>query len=209
MGHVFLLGDSIFDNAAYAGSQPSVVEHLRDALPDGWRATLLAVDGAGARDVRDQLGGLDASATHLVVSAGGNDAYNASGVMGKHVATVADALGLLADAQARFRKDYGELLAALMAVGKPVTVCTIYDAIPGLGDPERAALTLFNDVVIRAAVEARAPVIDLRLVCDRTEDYSEVSPIEPSGPGGKKIASRIADVVDRHDFSAHRCCVYS
>lgn len=45
MGHVVLPGDSIFDNAAYVRG-PDMAAQLRAALPDGWRATLLAVDGA-------------------------------------------------------------------------------------------------------------------------------------------------------------------
>ena len=46
MAHLCLLGDSIFDNAAYVGGGPDVVTQLRAALPTGWKATLLAVDGA-------------------------------------------------------------------------------------------------------------------------------------------------------------------
>ena len=204
MGHVVLLGDSIFDNAAYVGRQPAVIEHLRRALPSGWAASLLAVDGDSAIDVREQLRRLDKSATHLFVSAGGNDAYNASGVLDQRVLTVADAIGLLAQAQARFHRDYQGLLGALLATEKPVTVCTIYDAIPGLGKSQRAALALFNDVIIRSAVEGLVPVIDLRVVCDQAEDYSDISPIEPSGHGGAKIARVIADVVAQHDFSLPR-----
>src|SRR5260370_3972449 len=204
VGHVFLLGDSIFDNATYVRSQPSVVEHLQRALPPGWRATLLAVDGASAIDVREQLHGLHDSATHLFVSAGGNDALNASGVFSRRVQTVAEAVGLLANAQARFRKDYRDLLRALLAVGKPLTVCTIYDAIPGLGQAERAGLALFNDVILQSAVEVLAPVIDLRFVCDEAKDYSDVSPSEPSGQGGAKIAQVIAHVVAQHYFSIRR-----
>lgn len=78
MGHIVLLGDSIFDNARYVPGGPSVVEHLRRALPAAWRATLLAVDGSVAADVVRQLADLPADATHLVVSAGGNDALGHS-----------------------------------------------------------------------------------------------------------------------------------
>jgi len=80
MGHVVLLGDSIFDNAAYVPGGPAVIDHLTAALPHGWRETLLAVDGAGADDVATQLRSLPADATHLVVSAGGNDALGHSGL---------------------------------------------------------------------------------------------------------------------------------
>jgi hypothetical protein len=55
MGHVILLGDSIFDNAAYVSGGPDVVSQLRAALPAGWQASLLAVDGAVITDVPRQL----------------------------------------------------------------------------------------------------------------------------------------------------------
>jgi hypothetical protein len=45
-GHIVLLGDSIFDNGAYVSGGPDVVAQLRSRLPQGWEATLLAVDGA-------------------------------------------------------------------------------------------------------------------------------------------------------------------
>ena len=45
-GHIILLGDSIFDNAAYVTGGRSVLSHLRRLLPDDWEATLLAVAGA-------------------------------------------------------------------------------------------------------------------------------------------------------------------
>ena len=46
MGHIVLLGDSIFDNARYVPDRPPVIEQLRRSLPPGWRASLLAADGA-------------------------------------------------------------------------------------------------------------------------------------------------------------------
>jgi hypothetical protein len=38
MTHIVLLGDSIFDNAAYVASGPDVVRQLREILPSGWGA---------------------------------------------------------------------------------------------------------------------------------------------------------------------------
>ena len=55
MGHVVLLGDSIFDNAAYVRGGPDVIRQLREALPAGWKATLAAVDGAVIDSVPRQL----------------------------------------------------------------------------------------------------------------------------------------------------------
>ncbi|NMR28168.1 hypothetical protein [Crystallibacter degradans] len=73
-GHVVLLGESIFDNKAYVGRGPDVVNQLRDELPPTWQATLLAVDGDVISGVPRQLRCLPRDATHLVISAGGNDA---------------------------------------------------------------------------------------------------------------------------------------
>ncbi|HEX8263373.1 MAG TPA: hypothetical protein VF547_10915, partial [Allosphingosinicella sp.] len=73
MGHVVLLGDSILDNGAYVRGGPDVVRQLRSKLPVNWDASLLALDGAVTREVRGQLARLPAGASHVVVSAGGND----------------------------------------------------------------------------------------------------------------------------------------
>jgi hypothetical protein len=74
VGHVVLLGDSIFDNASYVPGGLSLIEQLLHNVPDGWQASLLAVDGSVAADVLEQLRDLPPDASHLVVSAGGNNA---------------------------------------------------------------------------------------------------------------------------------------
>ena len=74
MKHLVLLGDSIFDNAAYVAGGPAVIDQVGGKLPAGWRATLLAVDGSMAGDVSAQIKRLPGDATHLALSVGGNDA---------------------------------------------------------------------------------------------------------------------------------------
>ncbi|HJT77543.1 MAG TPA: SGNH/GDSL hydrolase family protein [Gemmataceae bacterium] len=209
MGHVILLGDSIFDNARYVPDRPPVIEQVRRALPRGWQASLLAVDGHTAEDVATQLRELPLGATHLVVSAGGNDALGESTILGEAACTVGDALIVLHEVRTRFRGAYRAMLRALGACGKPTAVCTVYDAIPGLQAAEQAALAGFNEVILREAFSAGLPVIDLRLVCDHQADYSPVSPIEPSVVGGAKIAHAIAEVVTTHDFERGRSIVYA
>ena len=81
MPHVALLGDSIFDNAAYTGGRPDVITQLRPLL-SGWSATLLALDGARTEDVPRQLTQLPRDTTHLVLSVGGNDALAHGGSPG-------------------------------------------------------------------------------------------------------------------------------
>jgi hypothetical protein len=192
MGHVVLLGDSIFDNSAYVSGGPDVVRQLRAKLPTDWDSSLLAVDGAVTREVLRQLARLPGDATHLVVSAGGNDALGASFLLGQPVARVAEALLLLEEAQSGFAADYGEMADAVAAKGLPCAFCTIYDTPPSSPDRRvvRTALALFNDVITRAASARGAGLIDLRLICDEDADYA--NPIEPSVRGGAKIASAIA-----------------
>ncbi|HEX8626395.1 MAG TPA: GDSL-type esterase/lipase family protein [Allosphingosinicella sp.] len=192
MGHVLLLGDSILDNGAYVRGGPDVVRQLRSKLPADWDATLLAVDGAVTGEVRSQLARLPNGASHVVVSAGGNDALGASFMLGHSVATVAEALSLLETAQSRFAADYFEMVKAVSGAGLPAAFCTIYDTPPSSPDHRivRTALALFNDVITRAAFAAGAGLIDLRLICDSDEDYA--NPIEPSVQGGDKIAAAIA-----------------
>ncbi|HEY1604798.1 MAG TPA: SGNH/GDSL hydrolase family protein [Allosphingosinicella sp.] len=192
MAHLVLLGDSIFDNGAYVHGGPDVVRQLRRHLPVDWDASRLAVDGTMVRELPAQLGRLPADATHLAVSAGGNDAIDASHLLGQSVANVAEALSLLETAQSRFARAYGEMVEAVLARGLPTALCTIYDTPPSAPDQRliRAALALFNDEIARAAFARGLALIDLRLVCTADEDYA--NPIEPSAAGGAKIAAAIA-----------------
>jgi hypothetical protein len=201
VSHVVLLGDSIFDNARYVPGGPSVIEHLRRALPAGWKATLLARDGAGTVEMARQIDQLPADATHLVVSVGGNDALDHSALLLHEPAgSFVEVLSRLADIHEQFRRDYREALRLVLGRGLPTAVCTVYDAIPGLDRVERAGLCLFNDVILREAFAAGLPVLDLRLICTDADDYARSSPIEPSVVGGGKIARMVARLVTGFDF---------
>lgn len=195
MAHIVLLGDSIFDNQSYTRGAPDVVTHLRALLPPGWQATLQAVDGATTADVPRQLSGIPDAASHLVLSAGGNDALMNSDLLGTRLGSSAEAL-LLFDTRLRpFEAAYRNALALLAGRTLPVTVCTIYNGAlePDAARLARVALMMFNDVILRAAVEHRASVIELRAICVEPGDYA--NPIEPSGRGGAKIAAAIAHAV--------------
>ena len=76
MNRIVLLGDSIFDNASYVKGGPDVIRQLQAKLPAGWKATLCAVDGSMVQDINSQLCRMPKDATHLVVSAGGNNALD-------------------------------------------------------------------------------------------------------------------------------------
>jgi hypothetical protein len=210
VNHIVLLGDSIFDNGRYVTGGPSVVEQLRARLPSGWRATLLARDGAAIGDVERQLEKLPDEATHLVLSVGGNDALDHSPLLLDEAEGLAEGslLSHLSDGQAAFQKAYRHTLHSVLRRGRRTVVCTVYDSIPGMHRRERAGLCLFNDVILREAFQAHVPVIDLRLICTDSDDYSKSSPIEPSQVGGGKIARAICRVVTTDEFTAEESRVF-
>ena len=207
MTHAILLGDSIFDNAAYVRGGPDVVRQLREKLPFQAKASLLAIDGDVTRGVLNQLRRLPADATHLVVSAGGNDALGASHILHQSVGSVAEAVSLLENAQSRFARDYAEMADAVLARGLPAAFCTIYDTPPSSPDQRiiRTALAIFNDIITRAVFERGATLIDLRLICNEDGDYA--NPIEPSVAGGEKISAAINRFVAGTSADAGRSSV--
>ena len=203
MGHVVLLGDSVFDNAAYVAGAPDVVHQVRERLPKGWRATLLAVDGSVIASVPAQLARLPGDATHLVLSVGGNDALGAAGFLDQPARSVAEALDRLADVRDRFGAAYDAMLENVLAARLPTAVCTVYDG--RLPDPRRGriattALTALNDRITRAAFARGVSLIDLRLICAEDADYA--NPIEPSVQGGAKIAAAVAAFITGKDTEA-------
>jgi hypothetical protein len=209
MGHVVLLGDSIFDNGRYVPGGPAVVEQVRRALPGGWKATLRAVDGSVAADVMRQLDRVPADATHLAISAGGNNALDHSSlVLREPAGSYAEVLSRLADVRVEFQQEYRAMLGAVAARGLPAVVCTVYDAIPGLERAEHTGLCLFNEVILREAFRAGVPVVDLRLVCAESSDYARTSPIEPSVSGGGKIARALSRALIGFERAADGCRVF-
>jgi hypothetical protein len=195
MGHIILLGDSIFDNGVYVPGEPDVVKQLRSALPAGWSASLLAVDGAVTRSVAAQVARIPNDATHLVVSAGGNDALGESHILGAGARMVGEAVMMLAEAQERFARNYAEMLGSVLGLGLPTALCTIYDTPSSAPNHRmiRTALSLFNDVITRSAFGHGLPLVDLRLICGDDADYA--NPIEPSSRGGEMIARAIAGLL--------------
>jgi hypothetical protein len=195
MNHVVLLGDSVFDNAAYVAGGPDVVKQLRSLLPSGWRATLGAVDGSVTGGVERQLGRLPPDASHLVISAGGNDALGYASILEARAQSVAEAVDRLASVRERFGQDYERMLDRVMERRLSTAVCTIYDT--RIPQPRWrlvvTALSVFNDCITRAAFARDLPVIDLRLLCNQDEDYA--NPIEPSVRGGEKIAAAITGLM--------------
>src|SRR5215472_5605299 len=201
MPHVVLLGDSIFDNAEYTNGGPDVVSQVRHLLPPEWAASLLAVDGSMTEDIPDQVQHLPNDCTHLVLSVGGNDALEEASRLGISFFGMTDeptsnALDSLADISSAFESGYRTAVDACLLPRLPLGVCTIYNGCFPDQSYQRIAslaLAIFNDVIIRVAIEHGLPVIDLRLICTAPADYANL--IEPSSIGGEKMAKAIVAFV--------------
>ncbi len=199
--HVALLGDSVFDNAAYVDGGPDVIAQVKQLLPSGWRATLIAVDGSVIDDIPQQLAAMPEDVSHAILSVGGNNVLVNLDVMSLRVRNTTGSLARLRERVSRFEAAYRRMLAALLGRVRATAVCTIYNGNLSQDDSEllgfrkadinvlRTGLTPFNDAILRIAFEHRLDVIDLRLVCTEPRDYA--NPIEPSSHGGAKIARAI------------------
>ena len=70
MGHIVLLGDSIFDNGRYTSGGLAVIDQVMQYLQAGWAATLLAVDGSTTEHVAAQVEHLPKSASQVSTERG-------------------------------------------------------------------------------------------------------------------------------------------
>jgi hypothetical protein len=192
-----MVGDSIFDNRRYVGSDPDVRAQVKAMLPE-FAVSSSAKDGALIADVGRQLGQLPQSVTHLAVSIGGNDALRVAHILDAPARSVSEALDTLASIRSDFGERYSAMADTLLSYGKPLALCNIYE--PRFADLAKrkaaaTALTLLNDVISREAFRRGASLIDLRLVCASDDDFANA--IEPSAPGGAKIAGAISRFVRR------------
>lgn len=208
MPHLALLGDSIFDNGRYVPGCPAIVEQARDWFPKDWRITLLACDGSIASQVANQLERLPPDATHLAVCVGGNDVLENSYVVRESDNTPTEMLGEIHEARNQFRRDYRQMLNTVLAKKLPSVLCTVYDAIEDITFQESLLLSLYNDVILCESIRSGLPVLDLRLICTESRDYSPLSPIEPSEIGGAKIVRGLKQVFLSHDFQSAASTIY-
>ncbi len=200
MQHIILLGDSILDNAAYVPLGLDVINLLKNKLPAGWKATLLARDGSMINEIIYQLKQIPEDASFLVLSVGGNDALSQSNILNEKASSFSEVLLKLADIQDEFHYNYRKMLSNVLSYKLPTLICTIY--YPKFPDPfiqkmSKLALAIFNDCIIREAIASRSRLIDLRMIFDEDQDYA--TPIEPSERGGAKIADAILEKVKEHE----------
>ena len=189
---ITLVGDSVFDNAAYlAPGELDTAGRLREAVP-GDKCVMLAVDGSVTEGViASQLPRVPRDTDAVFVSTGGNDALAHADLLYEGVAT--DTLERLYRAQAVFADVYREMLTTLSRLNKPFAVFTVYSGNFPDQHVQRAAtaaISVFNDVIYRICNEFMVPVIEMRDICNSTADYA--NEIEPSSEGSRKIAGAMA-----------------
>jgi hypothetical protein len=147
--------------------------------------------------------------THLVLSVGGNNALTEASRLGiSFFGLTGDpsskSLDSLADISNEFESQYRSAVDVCVRSGLPLGVCTIYNSCFPDKSYQRIAslaLAIFNDVIIRVAIERGLSVIDLRLICTTLRDYA--NSIEPSSIGGEKIARVIVALVTGRDDQMH------
>ena len=189
--------------------KPAVIDQLRKNLPAGWKATLLAVDGNVTADVQHQIRRLPDDATHLIVSCGGNDALGHVSIINQPAGSVAEVLELFTSIRTSFQQTYRQMIETLSGLKRHLAICTVYDCVPGMEGIPMTALAMFNEVILREAFIAKIPVIDLRLICSKSSDYSEISAIEPSAVGGEKIVQAIVRMLTNHRFESKQSIIYT
>jgi len=218
INRIDLLGDSILDNARYVELGDAVASQLRRAtdIP----IQLVAVDGDVTTDLLEsvfpslRIGGMDerfeaderssllvpSPKTGAILSIGGNDALGRAQVLSQEARRGMDALSFLIPIVDEFRRNYVAVLDELLSIYEKehIRVCTIYNKIPTapashLPKETMLALGLFNDVITEEVNRRGLRLIDLRVICDSADCYSDVSPIEPSEDGGRRIVKAILE----------------
>ena len=194
---ITLIGDSIFDNKVYVGSQKSTIERLQEALPSH-ECELLAVDGAVTRDITNsQIDRISKDTNVIFVSTGGNDALHHSDIL--YSGFDSNTLEILYKAQENFKLDYEWMLASLKSLKIPFAVFTIYEgSFPDIRIQNAAAvaISIFNDVIYRLCRKYNVKVIETRELFTDEDDYA--NPIEPSSLGSKKLAEAMRNSLKKN-----------
>lgn len=171
--HVVLLGDDLGRLPRIRELGPGELE--RQLLPQAgldWRLSLVRADDVIARS---RLAELPADTSHVIISLEGNRAIAASGLLQGHPVSYEEALARLSLAADEFESVIDTLVRTARGTRLPVAICTMYPPLhrnPVMQRAAATALAIFNDRIIRQAVQSGITVVDLRPVCASPEDYS-------------------------------------
>ncbi len=180
--HIVLLGDSLGNMPHISEMGPGALE--KQLLPDiktPWRLTIILADNIISQS---RFSELPADASHVVISVEGNRAIQSSELLEGRPDSYESALARLSFAADQFERVMSALIAVAQRTGLPTVVCTMYQ--PRHSNPVRqraasAALALFNDRIIRLAVDAGLSIVDYRSVCTDPGDYGEEGLLSRAG----------------------------
>eukprot|EP01084_Bolivina_argentea_P204301 348871_1 len=210
--HVVLLGDSILDNSKYVKhGSPAVIDQLtHKGKTLNWKTTNCAVDGARTIDlIKHYIDTIPKDTTYIVLSIGGNDGLKSLGKIAFGISSIWlpwNMYSLFMETKQTFNKRYSEALQKikLKCPNAKIIVCTVYypffptnviiQSIANIG------INILSGVIIKNALKyGNIPVIDIRYVFDKKEDYA--NSIEPGVPGGDKLINNVANIIHSHDFN--------
>lgn len=199
--HVVLLGDSTLDNGRYlnlARGELSVEKQLNKRCAErGWEMTVLAQDGSMLEDVRQrQIPLIPEGATHIIMSASGNDLLSLLNQMVVANFTLSSMYGVLGSGLQQVAETYKEILQALKRLGCHLACCTVYR--PNFNHLFFKSLAIFslglhNSRIKQVSQDLDCSVIDLASIFDTSEDFA--NPLELSTRGGSKVVENISTFV--------------
>jgi hypothetical protein len=218
--HVVLLGDRSLENGSYAGGTGNGV-----SLTDAFRmklsedVTLLATEGAKLSELRTQAMSAPKTGTHFIVSIGGHCIYEANELVHSVDQNGVQMIQALYQFIYKFEVAYSNAITTLIDIvgsEKAVILCTYCSPCAGPDSdsfrssivPETVHLivSMLADAIMRVGVGIGAPVVDVRRILTREEDFS--SPSRPSVVGGQKLAELLVEVVTKHQFPEKKSIVY-
>jgi len=205
--HLVLIGDSTLDNGRYldlAQGELSVERQLhKRCMERGWDMTVLAQDGSLLDDVRHrQMPLIPEQATHIVLSASGNDLLSLLNEMVVANFTLGSMYATIGSGLARVAEDYKEMLQDLKRLGCHLACCTLYS--PNFNHMFFKSLAgfslgLHNSRIKQTSVDLDCSVIDFANMFDSSEDFA--NPLELSTRGGSKLIENVTNFVADHPIS--------
>mmetsp|Transcript_67360 Transcript_67360/g.208397 ORF Transcript_67360/g.208397 Transcript_67360/m.208397 type:complete len:335 (-) Transcript_67360:482-1486(-) len=208
--HVVLLGDSTLDNGRYlnhALGELSVEKQLSKRCAErGWEMTALAQDGSMLEDVLvRQLPLIPEGATHIVLSASGNDLLSLLNQMVMAQFTMRSMYDAIGNGLMQVAERIRDLIQALKGLGCHLACCTVYR--PNFNhfffkSLAMLALGMHNSRIQQIAADMDCSVIDLANMFDHQQDFA--NPLELSTRGGSKVVENIAAFVAEHTVLSMR-----
>lgn len=180
--HVVLIGDGLGNLASLRAQGAGALEDkLRPGADQSWKLTILPADELIRRSRPREF---PADATHVLISIEGNRAIANSGLLEGQPASYQEGLARLSFAADQFEDVIEGLVNIAQATRLPTVLCTMW--LPRYAEPVRqraaaAALAIFNDRILRRAVEARISIVDLRGVPTEAGDYADQTLMSRAG----------------------------